>query len=72
MNPAPLKIGLCETCQNVQVIRTRQGSTFYLCKLWEKDPRFPKYPRLPVLACEGYVQISHRNAAGKTTNVTKK
>jgi len=25
-----------------------------LCELALVDPRFPKYPRLPVLACDGY------------------
>ena len=27
---------------------------FILCELSVTDPRFPKYPRLPVLSCEGY------------------
>lgn len=51
--PAPL-VGLCETCANVRIVETRKGSRFYLCTLSEVDPRFPKYPRLPVLACRGY------------------
>ncbi|MDZ7360887.1 MAG: hypothetical protein ONB46_09205 [candidate division KSB1 bacterium] len=37
------------------MIKNERGSTFYLCRLAEGDPRFPKYPRLPVLACEGYL-----------------
>ena len=32
----------------------RLGSRFHLCELSRGDIRFPKYPRLPVLACEGY------------------
>ncbi len=27
---------------------------FFLCQLSSTDPRFPKYPPLPVLACPGY------------------
>jgi len=27
---------------------------YVLCQLSLHDPRFPKYPRLPVLACDGY------------------
>jgi hypothetical protein len=54
MHPSSVEIGLCATCQNAQIIRNRHGSAFYLCGLWEKDPRFAKYPRLPVLACDGY------------------
>lgn len=46
--------GLCATCRNVKVVDTRKGSRFYLCTLAEVDPRFPKYPRLPVLRCAGY------------------
>jgi hypothetical protein len=35
-----------------------RGSTFYLCKLALTDPRFSKYPTLPVLACEGYEPLA--------------
>jgi hypothetical protein len=35
-------------------VETRKGSRFYLCTLSEVDPRFPKYPRIPVLQCRGY------------------
>lgn len=27
---------------------------FYRCKLSDTDPRFPKYPRLPVRQCDGW------------------
>jgi hypothetical protein len=47
--------GLCESCRNVKVVETRKGSRFYLCTLAEVDARFPKYPRIPVLQCRGYV-----------------
>jgi hypothetical protein len=46
--------GLCATCAHVDIIRSDRGSIFYLCKLSACDPRFPKYPRLPVLACPGF------------------
>jgi hypothetical protein len=54
MNVVDEKIGLCQSCRYARVINTNRGSTFYLCRLAERDPRFPKYPRLPVLACAGY------------------
>jgi hypothetical protein len=47
-------VGLCASCVHVQMIRSDRGSVFYLCKLSATNPRFPKYPRLPVLSCEGY------------------
>jgi hypothetical protein len=48
-------IGLCKNCGYHRVIKNDRGNTFYLCRLAESDARFPKYPRLPVLQCEGYV-----------------
>ena len=47
--------GLCETCANVRIVDTRKGSRFYMCQLSDVDPRFPKYPRTPVMQCIGYV-----------------
>lgn len=48
-------VGLCATCGHVRRIRSDRGSIFYLCKQSAIDPRFPKYPRLPVLACPAYL-----------------
>jgi hypothetical protein len=36
------------------MITSDKGSRFYMCLLSATDPRFPKYPRLPVLRCSGY------------------
>jgi hypothetical protein len=46
--------GLCATCRYAQRIASSKGSEFLLCDLSKSDPRFPKYPRLPVLSCSGY------------------
>ena len=46
--------GLCATCQHSRRMESDRGSVFVRCELALVDPRFPKYPRLPVLACEGY------------------
>jgi mannose-6-phosphate isomerase-like protein (cupin superfamily) len=46
--------GLCGGCVHVELIRSDRGSLFYLCKRSARDPRFAKYPRLPVLSCSGY------------------
>jgi hypothetical protein len=54
MSVSNYEIGLCQACRNVRIINSGRGSTFYLCRLAERDPRFPKYPRLPVLICAGY------------------
>jgi hypothetical protein len=39
---------------HVNVIVSDRGSTFYACLRAKTDPRFPRYPRLPVVACIGY------------------
>jgi len=47
-------VGLCETCQWVRIVTNRRGSVFYRCSRAETDPRFVRYPPLPVLECPGY------------------
>ena len=46
--------GLCRECQHSRQIESERGSIFYMCKLSFVDSRFAKYPRLPVLECDGY------------------
>lgn len=46
--------GLCADCQHARRIESERGSLFLMCELSFVDARFPKYPRLPVLACDGY------------------
>lgn len=46
--------GLCRICAHCRKIQSNRASVFFLCKLSETDPAFPKYPRLPVLSCPGY------------------
>ncbi|PYM79922.1 MAG: hypothetical protein DMD84_25435 [Candidatus Rokuibacteriota bacterium] len=46
--------GLCATCRHARRVASARGSVFWLCARSADDPRFPKYPRLPVLRCEGH------------------
>ncbi|HLF14448.1 MAG TPA: hypothetical protein VI932_06130 [Bacteroidota bacterium] len=46
--------GLCASCAEAERTGNRRGSEFILCGLSRTDPRFPRYPRLPVLRCDGY------------------
>ena len=59
--------GLCESCANVRFVDTRKGSRFFMCQLSDVDPRFPKYPRTPVLQCIGYTPapVTDEVAAGQ-------
>jgi hypothetical protein len=50
------RVGLCLDCENARVIETPRSSKFYQCQLSFHDPSFPKYPRLPVVECAGYVR----------------
>jgi hypothetical protein len=53
---ASTKVGLCADCVHAKRIVSERGSVFWMCQLSAADSRFPKYPRLPVLTCSGYVQ----------------
>jgi hypothetical protein len=46
--------GLCEGCEHQQLVSNTRGSTFSLCRRSREDPAYPRYPRLPVLACAGF------------------
>jgi len=58
------KLGLCAGCVHAQLIASSKGSTFLLCGLNKTDPRFPKYPRLPVLSCSGYQKADRAEMPG--------
>jgi len=45
---------MCATCLHVRHMQSDRGSVFFLCQLALTDDRFRKYPRLPVLQCDGY------------------
>jgi hypothetical protein len=51
---ARARVGLCAQCLHARAIRSDRGSTFYLCQVSFENPRFPKYPRLPVLDCSAF------------------
>ena len=46
--------GLCDTCRHQRIVKSGRGSEFSMCLRSKTDPRFPKYPRLPVRECAGY------------------
>lgn len=59
-------VGKCADCRHAEVVTSSRKSTFYWCRLSATDPRFPKYPALPVLACDGYA----RRLAGRPAQST--
>jgi hypothetical protein len=49
-----MRHGLCDSCRHQRVVRNTRGSVFSLCERSKTDPRYPKYPRVPVLECPGF------------------
>lgn len=47
-------VGLCARCAYARRVTTARGSLFWLCQRSEADPRFRKYPTLPVRRCPGF------------------
>jgi hypothetical protein len=54
MTSPPTALGLCATCRHARWIENRRGSRFLLCGRAASDPRYPRYPPLPVLRCLGH------------------
>jgi hypothetical protein len=46
--------GLCDGCKHQRIVRNTRGSVFSLCRRSRDDPRFPRYPRVPVRECAGF------------------
>jgi hypothetical protein len=47
--------GLCGRCVHARCTESARGSQFWQCTRAARDPGFARYPRLPVLACAGFV-----------------
>ena len=52
----PPHAGLCAACSHVRLVTSDRGSVFVRCAYAAVDASFPKYPRLPVIACAAYEQ----------------
>jgi hypothetical protein len=48
-----MEAGRCATCAHCQIIDAAR-SRFYLCRRAFDDPRYRRYPVLPVRECAGY------------------
>lgn len=52
--PAPVPVGLCDTCRHQRLVPNTRGSVFSLCERSKTDTAYPRYPRIPVTECRGY------------------
>jgi|GEM_PF-3295458 len=48
--------GLCASCRHAEILASKRSS-FLRCGRERFDPSFPKYPRLPVVACPGHEPV---------------
>ena len=62
---APGYAGLCTNCRHARRVQSDRGSVFVRCELALSDARFEKYPRLPVLVCEGYERRDDPSASAE-------
>ena len=46
-------VGLCRGCRHARIVPTPR-SEFWRCALAETDARFERYPRLPIVQCDGF------------------
>ena len=61
--PDSRAVGLCCTCRHARTVPARL-TVYWLCRLAATDPRFERYPRLPVLQCPGYERGDREPDAG--------
>ena len=54
--------GLCNSCSWQRLVGTTRGSVFSLCERHRTDPRYAKYPRIPVGACPGFEPAGRKPA----------
>lgn len=60
--------GLCSNCVHLRLLRSPR-STFVRCGMAERDERFPRYPRLPVVACAGHEVANGREMGSGVVRV---
>jgi len=53
----PGEAGLCAGCAHSRTTGNRRGSQFVLCRRSRQDRRYPKYPTLPVVRCDGFEEM---------------
>jgi hypothetical protein len=58
-------VGLCGSCRHQRLVPNTRGSVFSLCERSRTEPdEFPRYPRIPVLRCQGFEPTEDRGGGG--------
>jgi len=53
--------GLCDSCIHQRLVRNTRGSVFSLCERSQTQDAYPRYPKMPVLACRGHEERESRD-----------
>ena len=62
--PSP-EFGLCGDCAYQRVIANTRGSVFSMCERGlAGEPGYAKYPRLPVVRCDGFKSVGDPGGPG--------
>lgn len=67
MKKSLVDIGLCQTCLHHSLVKNARDSEFHLCEKSKIDSSFPKYPRLPVHECKGFLSKSDNGDTNKNS-----
>ncbi len=54
MNADEIFAGLCGACVHCKPSGSGRGGVFHRCLRHDTDAAYPKYPRLPMLRCDGH------------------
>jgi hypothetical protein len=46
-----ISFGLCDHCVHQRLVTSGRGARFSMCEHGLRDPDWPKYPQMPVMAC---------------------
>ncbi len=69
-DPESRRAGLCGSCAQARRVESARGSVFLMCELSKTNPRFARYPALPVLRCSGYEAAGSQPAIPPTKSTT--
>ncbi len=63
MSPVWTNAGLCADCRHAQRLAAKRAH-YLRCRRSDDEPAYPRYPRLPVVACPGYEPGGREAARG--------
>ena len=59
---------LCERCQKLRIVRTRNDARYVMCQIGLLNRQWPKYPLQPVLRCPHFQENRTRHQSANEDN----